>query len=1079
MTELLLAIDNIHCASCEEGVRAVVHKFDANADVQILPGREIVKIKSTTDFNSQDCMNELHASGFDVRDLNSDASEPITTVSPSQKYLPSTLWKLKSKLIGSRSVKLDKERVQSHSEICKACATPSEEPLDTFRAVFAVKGMTCSSCADSISTAVRASVPDALDISVDVVGGAVFVLCKHKEDANLIQTAIDDAGFDSVLTEVLPTRTTSTKQYRLDLAISGMTCSSCSSAVTSALEDLKFVTKATVDALDGRAQILTTETGHLDEIKNAVEDVGYGCEIPGDFVEVHISQSTQRARTVTIEVQGIYCDKCPERVMNALKEFGDAVHVVDQVSLKIPYVKFKYLPSPPKFTIRTILKELQEANPSLGFEIRKPKSLEELAAENQEREKQGIVKRLALTTLIAIPSTIIMLTGVMNTKLMFALATPVYFFADDMFHVKAIKDLKSLFVASPNRSLLRRMFHFGSMNLLMSLGTSISYWASVVMVFLDPNNHQDSYFDSVIFLTFFLLVGRYLDIYSKIKTTSAVSLVSKVRPDTVELCDNFATSTGDDLQDNSNDSSTNSSKNLPIELIEVGDYVAVWPGQRAGCDGLVVRGQSEMNESMLTGESLPVTKRVNDEVYSGTLNCGQQTLVYKVTAVGPGTLLNDIVDAVRTGQMKKAPIERYVEEITGIFVPVVIYLALGVWALWYTISKDFVWSMHFAISTFVVACPCGIGLAAPTALYIGSGLAAKYGILARGGGEAFQEGSRLEVVAFDKTGTITVGTGLHITDTWGAESDEALQLAARLESESTHPLAEAVIECAKGRKLTDDRCSNITKIDEGGRGMIADVHSGKFAGKKAILGNESAVLNVANATLTVEQKGYLQKWKSDGKSVIILAIKGDNESKIILMLAAADQIRPESRKVIHHLQDLNVNCYMISGDNVETAKSVARVIGIPNENVIANVLPQDKAAKIEQLQDLHMKRTVVAMVGDGVNDAPALATSDVGIALGRGADIALSSSQFVLLREDLRGIPVLIEISQAVMRKVKMNFFWAAIYNVIAIPVAAGALYPWTHRRLDPVWASLAMALSSVSVMASSLLLRRFKPADL
>lgn len=1084
MSSVLLEIDNIHCSSCEGDISNVVHRIDPQAVVEILPGRSAVKIETRTPFDARQCVSELHSRGFDVRDVSSTppSSPPSAQRHSSlESVLKSPFNALKTRILGYRSVQLDDQRAQTHSEICRACSgddSSTAEPMDTFRVVCAVSGMTCASCADSIKEAIHRALPNVLDVSVDVVNGVVYTLCVSHTDSKTVLQAIDDAGFDATLTEVLPTHTQNTSQFHLRLAIGGMTCASCSQAVKAALMELPDVVSADVDALNGTADMVTRKAGSLDKIVQAVEDIGYTCTPDSSGFQADHAAPAGQARTVTIAVANIFCDRCPERVMDALSQFGEAVHVVDSVKMKTPFVKFTYLPAPPKFTIRAILKLLQEANPQLGFEIVKPPSLEEIAAKNQNAEKRGILRRLILTAVFAIPASLFMFGSDMHMGLMFALATPVYFFADDIFHRKAIKELKSL-ITNTRTPILRRLFHFGSMNMLMSLGTSISYWASVLTAVFSPET-TESYFDSVIFLTFFLLVGRYLDIYSKIKTSSAVALVAQIRPDSVDLVDVQTSDQSGNSSENEDEnvvpSPASRTVNLPTELIEVGDTVAVLPGMRAGCDGIVISGTSAMNEAMLTGEALPVQKSQGDAVYSGTVNDGNQSLVYKVTATSDGTLLNDIVNAVRQGQSKRAPIERYVEKITGVFVPFVIYLALLVWLVWYLVSRDVLWSMQFAIATFVVACPCGIGLAAPTALYIGSGLAAKYGILARGGGEAFQEGSRLDVIAFDKTGTLTVGTGLHITDTWGAENDAAVQLAARLEADSVHPLAIAVVESAKGRKLTEDRCSNIETISERGRGISADITNGEYAGKVAILGNENAIKNVANVPISREQELLLQKWKFEGKSVIILALQND---KVLLMMAAADQIRPESRSVVHKLKELGISSYMISGDNVETANAVAKQVGILHERVLANVLPQEKAAKIEQLQSLNMRRTVVSMVGDGINDAPALAISDVGIALGRGADIALSSSQFVLLREDLQAIPILVQISKAVMFKVKMNFFWAGIYNFVAIPIAAGVFYPYTHTRLDPVWASLAMALSSVSVMANSLLLRRYKPADL
>lgn len=1082
----LFVLENVHCSSCESDIREVLQRQDPAAHVQFLQNRELVKLETNvSEYDLQSALQNLHAHGFDVRNADRSAIFPASPAGSHLDQLPFMLSRLKSLVSRRRSVKLSK-REANHAQICMMCRPENREPVpaayednlpetvtentEAFRAVFAVEGMTCASCASSISAAVKAALPDVLDVSADPIKGAAYVLLPRRSETQQATEAIEDAGFSATLTEILPLSTTNIKEFSIGAFIRGMTCASCSNAVKNGLESLPAVSKAQVEVLDGRASIVTTRKVPLAEIREIVEDLGYNIEFIRDgYTEIHSAQAQQKARTITLEVQNIFCERCPERIMNVLNSHGDAVDVVDPVSLSTPYVKFTYLPSPPKLTIRTILSQLAEANPDLGFEIVRPRTLEEMAAGSQQREKQDIFHRLCLTSAIAFPTTLLMFnsSAMMNYKLMFVLATPVYYFAADVFHRKAIKEIKVLFNSSLSWS--RRLFHFGSMNLLMSMGTSISYWASIIVVIVNNYTKQDAipetYFDSVIFLAFFLLVGRYLDIYSKIKTASAVTLVSKGRPDTLELWD----------------AETDTTKTIPIDLVEVGDFASVFPGQRSAVDGVVQRGSSDFNESMLTGESLPVPKTSGDEVYAGTLNSGQQSLIIKVTAVGEGTLLEDIVDAVRMGQMQRAPIERYVEEFTGMFVPLVVYLAAAVWAIWYFVSGDVLWSMQFAIATFVVACPCGIGLAAPTALYIGSGLAAKYGILARGGGDAFQEGANLQVMCFDKTGTITEGGNLHITDSWGAESDEAVQLAVRLEGDSVHPLAKAVIEYGQGRKLTIAKCANVQQIDNKGRGMKADITGGDYAGEIAVLGNERVIKEVAEIEPSKEQQRILTKWKNDGKSVILLAIKSQG---VILMLGAADQIRKESRTVIHRLHQLNLQCYMISGDNDETARAVARKVGIPSDRVIASVLPQQKADKVKDLQMTagaglgQYGRAIVGMVGDGVNDAPALATSDVGIALGRGADIALSSSQFVLLREDLRALPLLVEISKTVMRKVKMNFFWAAIYNIVAIPVAAGALYPWTHHRLDPVWASLAMAMSSVSVMTSSLMLRRFRPTN-
>lgn len=1075
-------VGNIHCGACKDDITEVVHAIDPSAEVTVDIERGIVQIKAAKQFDLSQAVRKLHSRGFDVNipsvkspqnhrvsfssSLNSGGANGVSQLAPpggvstngSGTNGPGTNGS--SSAIPSTEPPTEEERGQTHASICKDCKT------NAVRAVFAISGMTCASCAASITAAVRASLPDVLDVSVDAIQGSAYILLRSRDLVPQAKEAIEDSGFDAEVVEVLPLNEEGVKEYKLEASIGGMTCASCSSNVKQSLESLTHVIQANVDAVDGKAEIITdTNSSQLKtDIKNSVEDLGYDCEIPTDFTEVHSAQSKPRARTVTLEVHGIFCERCPKRIMDALRNYGDAVDILDPVSVNVPFVKFTYLPSPPKLTIREILHELKESNQGLEFNIVRPQSLEEIAAENQIKEKNKISRRLKLSSALVIPATVTMLVpSFMMSKagewLMLVLATIAYFFVADMFHKKALKELKQ--VVKSQRPLGYRLLHFGSMNLLMSSGTSISYFASVVAMAIDAG---ETYFDSVVFLTFFLLVGRYLDIYSKIKTTSAVSLISRGRPEEVQLASTKET--------------------INIDLCEVGDRVLVHPGQRCAVDGVVISKHSggEFDESMLTGESLPVTKQAGDEVYAGTLNIGRQSVEIRVTAVNQGTLLNDIVEAVRHGQMQRAPIEKYVEGFTSVFVPVVVYLALSVWIVWFAFSRSVLWSMQFAIATFVVACPCGIGLAAPTALYIGSGLAAKYGVLARGGGEAFQEAANLNVMCFDKTGTITVGGNMRITDTWGAEGDEAVQLASQLEQDTVHPLAAAVVEYAKGRRVASSRCEDIEQISEHGRGVKATITAGPFKDETALLGNEKLIENYGESkgiSLTREQRLLLKNWKNEGKSVIILAVTNHG---VLLMLAAADQIRPESKQVVHDLQARGVSCYMISGDNEDTARAVARKVGIDASRVIAGVLPQQKSDKIKELQQTagseryQYGRAIVGMIGDGVNDAPALAASDVGIAQGRGADIALSSSQFVLLREDLRGLPVLINISRAVISKVKANFFWAAIYNCVSIPIAAGVLYPWTGARLDPVWASLAMALSSISVMVNSFLLRRYKP---
>lgn len=1061
----VIQVRNIHCGSCEDDIRTIVREEYPGSSVVFTDPDVVVELADAAqEFDGAAISRKLYERGFEVVKVDSE---------PFRRRRMSWVGRVFS----------GKTRHDRHAAICKQCAHEEHEDEadaaqdtqdDAFRAVYSIQGMSCASCARSIDEGVREQLKEVKDISVDVMSHSATVLVPNALIAEKVQEVVRDLGYECQLTELLPVSTTI--QYIVEASLGGMTCSNCANSIRDIALGLSFVSSAKVDVLSGSGVFNISDGFKAEDLKAAIEDGGYTFELLS-IVPKHRSELRLQSRTVNIKIGGMYCEQCPKHVMDALRSYGDAVEVVNPVSLDEPYVKFTYVPSAPRFTIRHIIDKIQRENPELTVSFVRPRSLEELAAEHMEIEKHEIISRLWLTGLIAIPMSYFMIrmtTGHMSFASniwMLLLATPVYFFADDMFHLKALKELKSLFSEA---SWTRRLFHFGSMNLLMSFGTSISYWASVFLLLED--GMSETYFDSVVFLTLFLLVGRYLDVYSKAKATSAVSSLNELCPDEVELIlDNGETQT------------------QPVYSVDVNDTVKVLSGRKSAVDGLVVSGTSEFDEAMLTGESLPVLKAEGSYVYAGTVNCGANAVVLKVTAANKGTFLDSIMTAVRQGQMTAAPIERVAEQITSAFVPVVTYLALGVWLVWYILGRggwlpdDYlddsrasnwgIWSMEFAIAVFVVACPCGIGLAAPTALFVGSRVAARYGILARGGGEAFQEGAAVDVVCFDKTGTITEGGNPRITDVWfrsgEANQNELVQLAARLESESVHPLARAVVEYAAYRDLTESRVENIRQV--AGRGVLADVFAGPFAKSRAALGNER-LISEQNATGTNAQR--LERWKNEGKSVMLLSLDGE----IRAMFAALDTIRPEAPAAVQALQTRGVATWMISGDNLKTAQAVAAQVGIPASQVIAEVLPEEKAERVRWLQQTGKAessstgRAIVAMVGDGVNDAPSLSAADVGIAIGTGADIALQSAKFILVRSDLRGVPLVVELSTAVMNRVRLNFFWAAIYNIIMIPLAAGVFYPTTRTRLDPVFASLAMALSSVSVVFSSLALQWFKP---
>jgi Cu+-exporting ATPase len=719
---------------------------------------------------------------------------------------------------------------------------------------------------------------------------------------------------------------------------------------------------------------------------------------------------------------------------------------------------------------------------------------------------------------------------------LFIMATPVYFLCADVFHIRALKEIRSMWRPGSKTPLLQRFYRFGSMNMLMSVGTSIAYVSSFAQL-LAANFHSrprlddnSFYFDSVVFLTLFLLIGRLIESYSKSRTGDAVTMLGKLRPtEALLVTSGFSFSASDDTLDNIDDTNGNGRETyhrINVDLLEFGDVVKVLHGGSPPCDGTVIQGETKFDESSLTGESRLVKKIVGDGVFSGTVNKGSPVSI-KITGVAGASMLDQIVKAVREGQTRRAPMERIADTLTSYFVPFVTLIAIGTWIIWLSLGLsgslpiDYLdgnaegwgaWSLQFAIAVFVVACPCGLALAAPTAIFVGGGLAAKYGILVKGGGEAFEKASKLDCIVFDKTGTLTVGGEPIVTNfkhfkiNIGKDDIESkkqvLGMVSAIEGNSSHTIAKALVSfCGEKHTKRSDIGNNVEMVQElAGKGMKGTFHDPATTEEmEMVIGNEllmfDNMIHISESAQTT-----IDEWKSKGRSVALAAVRSgaskageeDSPSTSAWQFAAAfaisDPVRTEAAGIINALQKRGKDVWMLSGDNQITANAIGAQVGIPLGNIIAGVLPSQKAEKIQYLQkslkardprsgaEHSQKRALVAMVGDGINDSPALTTADVGIAIGSGSDIAISSAEFVLVSSNLNSLITLVDLSKFVFRRIKFNFGWALIYNLIALPVAAGALYPFvsngSHIRLDPVWASLAMAASSISVVCSSLALR-------
>ncbi|KAL2043866.1 hypothetical protein N7G274_003386 [Stereocaulon virgatum] len=746
---------------------------------------------------------------------------------------------------------------------------------------------------------------------------------------------------------------------------------------------------------------------------------------------------------VKLRVDGMICNHCPTRIVDAIKaNYSDQVNLEHAPTIKDPVIKIKYLPNPPNFTIRSIIATIDALEEPFSTNIHTPPSIEQRSQQTQQHEQQQLLKRLVGTFIVAIPTLrigVIWMSLVPSSSdvrrffeqpvwagtvtrtnwALFILATPIFFPAADVFHLRAIKEIRVLW---------RR--------------------------------------------------GRML---GNLRPLEAVLVASSTLPSASPLPMDGMSESGESGEHKTPRSNT---QRISASLLEVGDVVIVSHGSSPPADGIIVEGSTNFNESSLTGESRAVPKTQGETVFAGAINIGNPILV-RVTELGGTSMLDQIVAVVREGQTKRAPVERVVEFLVRYFVPVITALA-------------------FAIAVFVVACPCSIALAAPTALFVGGGLAASHGILVRGGGEAFQEASIIDALVFDKTGTLTEGGNFKVTDHEILAQDEevgvAWSITKSLEESSSHPLARALFELAT--RKSPHQIITVSITEEPGLGLrgtfTANSSSPDTATYEAALDSEALIasLNPTPDQLTYFTDSTLASWKSQSKSVALLAIRKVTPSAtanpwtLAATFAISDPMRPTALPAISALQKIGIPVYMLTGDNPITAAAVASTLSIPSDHVFAGVLPTEKASKIQWLQkhgpkrpsstswfrstNSAAKRAIVAFVGDGINDATALTTSDVSISLSSASDIAMHSSSFILLSSSLTSVLTLFQLSERVFRRVKFNFGWAVIYNVILIPVAAGCFFRVSKDgwRLGPVWGSAAMALSSLTVVLSSWALR-------
>ena len=830
---------------------------------------------------------------------------------------------------------------------------------------------------------------------------------------------------------------------QVTLPIEGMTCASCVAHVEGGLKEVPGIEKATVNLANERATVqFDPEKTTVDQMVAAVRDVGY------DVV----------TDKITLPIGGMTCASCVAHVEGGLR----SVPGVLNVSVNLATERATVVMIPGTATIG----DLKHAVEDVGYDVLDVSGTEEEVVDRErvlrEQEMQNEKRDLIIGIIFTLPLFVLSMTrDLVHTVLMwenflpqlfmwngfdwllFALATPVQLYVGRSYHRGAFKSVRAL---APN------------MDLLISLGTNAAYFFSVIVLvaaLFGIKIPSHVYFESAAVIITLIKVGKYLEARAKGQTSDAIKKLIGMRAKTARVVRD-----GKEIE-------------VKFEDVRVGDIVSVRPGEKIPVDGVIVQGQSTVDESMITGESLPVEKSAGDQVIGATLN-KMGAFQFEARKVGKETALAQIIKLVEDAQASKAPIQRLADQISAVFVPVVIVIAVATFAIWLIFGPQPAFNFAFVnfVAVLIIACPCALGLATPTAIIVGTGKGAENGVLIRSGG-ALETAHKVTAIILDKTGTLTqgqpavtdvaeVGSGkLEVRSDSNFElptsNFEFLRLVASAEQSSEHPLGQAIVNRAKelGLKLTMPTEFGAVA----GHGVRACVE-----GHEVLVGNAKLLTDFRIALDGLETQS--QQLADVGKTAMFAAI----DRKAAGLIAVADTLKPNSRAAVEALKKLGLDVYMLTGDNPRTAAAIAKQVGI--ERYFAEVLPGQKADKVKQLQE---QGKIVAMVGDGINDAPALAQADIGMAIGTGTDVAMEAADITLISGDLRGVVTAIALSRQTIRTIKGNMFWAFVYNVAGIPVAAGILYPFFGLLLNPIISAAAMAFSSVFVVTNSLRLRNFR----
>jgi len=744
-----------------------------------------------------------------------------------------------------------------------------------------------------------------------------------------------------------------------------------------------------------------------------------------------------------LKISGMHCASCAANIENALKkEAGVNSANVNFASEKL-YLEFD--------SVEISIARIQKIIEKLGYKATEETVEEEMHDHHKEAKTQEIrklKKRFIFALFFSLPI-IYMVMGEMiglpmptifenyGTIIQFVLATAVIVSCLNIW----TSGFKKLLRLSPN------------MDTLIFIGTAVAYFYSLiisVLMFLGTKTEVHLYYESAALILVFISLGKYLEAVTKGKTSEAIKKLIGLQPKEATV-----------IKDNEE-------IKIPISEVKVSDVILVRPGEKISADGIVIDGYSGVDEKAITGESIPVEKKVGDEIIGATIN-KTGVLKFRATRVGKDTMLAQIIKIVEEAMGSKAPIQLLADKVSFYFVPSVISIAILSFVIWLVLGQPLAFALMVFVAVLIIACPCALGLATPTAVMMGTGLAAKNGILIKSG-KALEIARDINIVIFDKTGTLTKGEP-SITDiikisarggsAFGGKNEVSensiLQIAASVEKNSEHPLAQAIVNKAKEEKANFSEVKNFQAVP--GYGVTADLEN-----KKILFGTRKLMTNSQINPNIIEEKMIVLE--DQGKTAMILAVEKD----IIGIIAVADTLKDYSKEAIKMLHKMGKKVAIITGDNKRVGQAIAQQVGI--DRVLAEILPQEKSAEIKKLQS---EGNIVAMVGDGINDAPALAQSDLGIALGSGTDVAMETGEIVLIKDDLRDVVVAIDLSKYTLRKIKQNLFWAFFYNIVGIPVAAGILYPFTGWLLNPAIAAAAMAFSSVSVVSNALLMKRYK----